>query len=257
MSWEIHYDLWENDEDNKTIALVIEQILREFERLVPTGPPLGYKPIYLVNDLYYDHRLYLPLEKDKYKIGLQTECDTFEKATFQFAHELCHIYCDPRAISWLSEIICHTISFYFLDLLGEQWEENPPDKKYDGYSEHFNNLKNIKLREIVEKVDLVQIQVSNEWVKKEVRKIHDSKDYGNPIIYNIIALELVPQFKESTDSWAILPFIGQCHIPPPPEDTTDLTANKDVVPDFNKLYDVIPSHLKPVVNSWKDKIWID
>ena len=256
MNWEIHYNLWDNNEHNKTIALVIDQIALEFERLIPTGPPLGYKPIYLVNDMYYEKRLYLPLETDKYKIGLQTEFDTFEKATYQFAHELCHIYCDPRSISWLSEIICHVASFYFLDLFGEKWEINAPDKKYEGYYEHFRNLKKDKLREIVEKVDLVQNQVSNTWIKEEVRKIRRSKDYRNPVIYNIIALELVPQFKESTDPWALLPFIGQCHISTPSEDVTDLSANRDVIPDFDKLYRIVPSHLKPVVNSWKDTIWI-
>lgn len=130
-------------------------------------------------------------------------------------------------------------------------------KKYEGYYEHFGNLKNDKLREIVEKVDLVQNQVSNAWIKEEVRKIRSSRDYRNPVIYNIIALELVSQFKESTDPWALLPFIGQCHIPPPPEDVTDLSVNKDVLPDFNKLYGIIPSHLKPVANSLKDKFWAD
>lgn len=257
MNWKINYQLWEKDEYNKTIALVINQIASEFENLIPTAPPLGYKPVFLVHDMYYDHRIYKPLEQDKYKIGLQTEFDTFEKATYQFAHELCHIYCDPRVISWFTEIICHISSFYFLDLIGKLWEENAPDKKYEGYFENFGSLRNKKLREVVEKVDLVQNQVSNEWIKEEVRKIRKSKEYRNPIIYNIIALELVSQFKESNDPWAVIPFIGECHTPPPPDDVKDLTSIDEAAPDFEKLYNIVPSHLKPVVNSWKDTIWID
>lgn len=257
MKWKIHYDLWDKDEYNNTISLVINQIAAEFEKLVPAGPPLGYKQLHLVNDLYYDHRLYKPLVPEKYKIGLHTQFDTFEKATYQFAHEMCHIYCDPRVISWFTEIICHIASFYFLDLIGEMWEENAPDKKYEDHYDDFGKFRNKKLREVVEKIDLVQHQVTNDWIKEEVKNISRSKESRNPIIYNIIALELVSQFKENHDPWAVLPFIGECHNPAPPEDEKDLSSVSDAEPDFKKLYNIVPSHLKPVVNDWKDTIWID
>lgn len=59
-AWEIKYNIWEKKEYNESIALVIDQVADEIARLIPDGPALGFKPVILVNTLYYDHRLYWP-----------------------------------------------------------------------------------------------------------------------------------------------------------------------------------------------------
>jgi len=136
-AWEIKYAIWEKKEYNESIALVIDQIADEFSRQIPEGPPLGFKPVVLINALYYDHRIYWPLHHDYYKIGLDVAHFTFCKAAYQISHELTHIYCDPRIVNWFIEIICHVTSFYFLDFLSEKWENQPHDSVYYKNSDVF------------------------------------------------------------------------------------------------------------------------
>ncbi len=254
-TWEIKYTIWEKKEYNESIALVINQIADEFSRQIPEGPPLGFKPVVLVNALYYDHRIYWPLHHDYYKIGMDVGHITFGKTTYQFSHELTHIYCDPRVVNWFIEIICHVASFYFLDFLSEKWENQPHDSVYYKNSDVFNNFKNEILREAVDKVDLVQFQVSGDWLKTEIKKVHNERTFGNRIIYNIITMEILPLFKEFKEGWQILPYIGGSSVPPPPENPEDLTTNREVLPDFEKLYQIVPEHLKPFVKKLLEKIW--
>lgn len=254
-AWEIKYTIWGKKEYNESIALVIDQIADEISMLIPGGPPLGFKPVILVNALYYDHRLYWPLNQEYYKIGLDVGHITFGKTTYQFTHELAHIYCDPRVVNWFIEIICHVASFYFLDFLSEKWENQPHDSDYYKNFDVFNNFKNEVLREAVDKVDLYQFQVSGDWLKKELRKIHNERTLGNRIIYNIISMEILPLFKEFKEGWQILPYIGSSSVPLPPENPENLTTNREVLPDFDKLYQIIPEHLKPFVKKLLEKIW--
>lgn len=180
---------------------------------------------------------------------------TFCKAAYQISHELTHIYCDPRVVNWFIEIICHVVSFYFLDLLCEKWENQPEDSIYYKNSDVFNNFKNEILREAVDKVDLYQFQVSGDWLKKEIRKINNERTLGNRIIYNIIVMEILPLFKEFKEGWQILPYIGGSSVPLPPENPEDLITNREVLPDFDKLYQIVPEHLKPFVKKLLEKIW--
>jgi hypothetical protein len=49
--WTININVFENKEQNNKLMIVIQDIVEEFERLIPAGPPLGYKPIEIVNDV--------------------------------------------------------------------------------------------------------------------------------------------------------------------------------------------------------------
>ena len=70
MKWTIHYELMEDQAADERASLVIRDIVSEFERLIPQGPPLGYKPLHLINDRVGGPTLYWPLGKNYYKIGL-------------------------------------------------------------------------------------------------------------------------------------------------------------------------------------------
>lgn len=256
MKWEIQCRIWKKKDFNKSISLIFDQITNEFYNLIPDGPPRGYKTIHLVNDLFYDHRIYWPLHQEYYKIGLNTGVKNYGKAAYQFTHELIHIYCDPRVINWFIEIMAHVASFYILDLFTEKWEEDPPKGLEPGSHDVVRCFKVDLMRECHHKIDLVQHQVSSEWIKKEVADIHQKPRLGNRIIYNIIALEILPVFVRNPELWTLLPYIGKSSDPAPPEDERDLRTTKKSLPDFNKLKKIVPANLSSSLEELLDRIWL-
>lgn len=255
MNWEIKNKIWKRKGYNKLISLVVSQIAHEFTKMIPAGPPLKCSNIIVINDLFWDHRIYWPLNPKFYKIGLFTGEKTFGKAAYQFSHELTHIYCDPRIINWFIETIAHVASFYILDLLTEKWESEPPENIPQGTYKIFRDYKFEIIREAYKKIDLVQHQVSGEWIKKEVKKMHKKRRFGNRLIYNIIALEILPIFKENPDVWSILPYLGKSSVPPPPENPKVLRTNKKTIPDFIRLKEILPEKLVPLWDKIIFKIW--
>ena len=98
--WIINSRIFDSNEQNNKALIVLQDIVDEFERLIPTGPPLGFKPIELINDIVSGPTIYQPLKQDFYKIGLNVSDIHYNQITFQFTQELCRVYCDPRISSW-------------------------------------------------------------------------------------------------------------------------------------------------------------
>ena len=48
--WIINCTIFENEEQNNKALIVLQDIVDEFNRLIPSGPPLGYKPLQIIND---------------------------------------------------------------------------------------------------------------------------------------------------------------------------------------------------------------
>ncbi|UCG28674.1 MAG: hypothetical protein JSV24_04755, partial [Bacteroidales bacterium] len=189
MKWKIECKIWENENSNKEISFVFEHVAELFSKLIPQEPPLGYKSIVLVNDLFYDHRIYCPIHPEYYKIGLNTGQKNYGKAMYEFTHELTHVYCDPRINNWLTETMSHVASFHVLDVLAKKWEDTPPEGTGQYVHDMLRCFKVDLVREAYHKIDLIQHQVSDNWIKKEVKNIHACPELGNHIIYNVFALE--------------------------------------------------------------------
>ncbi len=255
MAWDIRCMMYDNEESNCRIKFVLDDIADEMERLVPAGPPTGYKPVTVIHDPYYMHRIYKPLDQDLYKIGITSGKETFGKAAYDFAHEMMHIYMDPRIINWFTEIMSHTASFYFLDLLAERWEAHPPKPELAGKYELFTDRKNDILREAYMKVDMYQNQTSGNWIREEIKRIAAWKVKGSKILYDLIALEIVPIFADNPIAWQMVSYIGESTLPPPPADPRDLTSESKTQPDFYTFLNILPEHLKPFGEAVVGKIW--
>jgi len=243
------------DEFNESFSIVFNQIAEEFTRMIPEGPPLGYKPIVLVNDLLFEHRVYWPFNQDHYTIGLHIVEKNYGEAAYQFTHELTHLYCDPRITNWVIKTVAHTASLYILDVLTDMWEENLPDGIEEDIREVFRDYKVGLMREAVHKIDLRQHQLSNKWIKKEVKKIHENPKSGNRIIYNVIAMEILPIFTEDPALWGIIPHLCKSSFSCQPEDLEDLNSIKEVIFDFSKLSELCPAHLEPSIDKIVNQIW--
>ncbi len=251
--WTINNTVFENKELNDQVSLIVNEIVDEYDRLIPTGPPLGFKPIKIINDLEAGPTFYWPLGKDFYKIGLNVAGAYYNQIAFQFSQELGRIYCDPRINSWLIELFCHIMALNTLDFLSKKWEENPPNKELEDYWYNFDSYKSNLLGAAFSKVDMVKYQVSNEWVEYQVNKLR-TKEHLNRGKLLIIAYELLPMFKEHPESWLILPYIGKFSVPPPPSDPKSLATNRNTEPDFEQLMQHIPEKLKPFAQKFYKKI---
>jgi hypothetical protein len=101
-----------NESINNDILTVCKEITEHYKTLVPNGPPLERKPLHII----YNPSTPITSINDlpqHYTIGLATNERFYAQIAFQFAHELTHIYCDPRITNWFIESICEMASLYF------------------------------------------------------------------------------------------------------------------------------------------------
>jgi hypothetical protein len=255
MKWIINYELMPDKESNEKASIVINDIVNEFERLIPNDPPLGYKPVHLVNDRSAGPTLFWPLGKDYYQIGLNISDVFYNQVAFQFSQEFTRIYCDPRINNWFIELVCHVAALYMLDFLGAKWELDPPIDELQDYHENFTNYRSNLLGAAFSKIDMVKYQISNEWVEYQVQKLVN-KEHTNRGKLLLIAYELLGLFNESEENWQILPYIGKCSMPSPPEDAKNLNTNRNAKPDFNQLLEEVPQNIKPFVQKLIDKFGV-
>jgi len=255
MKWIINYKLMDDKNSNEKASIVINDIVNEFERLIPQDPPLGYKPVQLINDKTAGPTLYWPLGKDYYEIGLNISDIFYNQVAFQFTQEFSRIYCDPRTNNWFIELICHVAALYILDFLGAKWEIDPPIDELGEYHENFTNYRSNLLGAAFSRVDMVKYQISNEWVEYQVQKLIN-KEYTNRGKLLIMAYEILQLFNEYEENWQILPYIGKCSEPAPPEDTTNLDTNRNAQPDFQQLLEEVPENLKSFVEKLTDKLGV-
>ncbi len=246
MNWKIQLDLWDSEAYNSNIAPVVEELSAEFDRLVGVPPVLGYKPVKIVNDLYYGMRVYTPLAEDHYRVGLTVGHLTYGKVAYQFAHVLSNIYTDPRQVTWLANALSHMASFSFLDFFSEKWTDNYPAPEYKGEYEAFSSLKSEKIKTAYQNVDIMLNLATNEWIKEEITKIEQNMDNAPAVLFDLIGLELLPLFAEEY-AWRILPYIGK-GTKTPIDDPDDLRCRPRAKPDFDKLREVVPSDLKDLVD---------
>ncbi|HAF30367.1 MAG TPA: hypothetical protein DCG75_15100 [Bacteroidales bacterium] len=251
--WIIKINVFESKEQNDKLMLVIKDIIEEFERLIPGGPPLGYKSIELINDQISGPAFYWPVGMDFYKIALNISDLNYNQVAFQFTQELGRIYCDPRMKSWFIQLLSHVVALYSLNFLGQKWEKDPPNSELKDYWYNFDSYKSNLLAAAFSKVDIVKYQVANEWVQYQVNKLR-RKDKINRGKLLIIAFELLPMFMEHSESWQILPYVGKCSVPPPPVNSNEILVDRETEPDFDLLLKQIPTSLKTFANLFYEKI---
>jgi len=87
--WNIKSNVFESNELNEKLMIVINDIVEEFDRLIPAGPPLGFKTLELVNDEVSGPTFYWPKVQDFYKIAFIISDLNYNQIAFQFTQELC------------------------------------------------------------------------------------------------------------------------------------------------------------------------
>ena len=175
---------------DKTVSKRIETIVNAVYYLLKdilNEPPLGEKNIELIHDDINGPIVLYPLEPDKYKIGLNINGDFPLQIIYQVAHELCHIFIDPRINGLFIEIICHKTALDILEIHGLQYFQKDEVEKHIKEIRDKSSLKY--------NVDLTNIDL--DWLRNSYRK----REFNNTILdrefNNIAAFEL----KKQTDNY--------------------------------------------------------
>ena len=131
--WKLSVKLDQDGSLNDDIKAVLIGIIDKYENLVPQGPPLGYKEIEIMPGGPMCTINFLP---KYYQILLSSNAKSrfYCQVAYQFAHELCHIYCDPRIFNRFIESICELSSLYFLEYLSNKWGIDPPYPHWKSYA---------------------------------------------------------------------------------------------------------------------------
>lgn len=248
-------EVWENPQQNKTLAQLIETIVNEFGELIPSGPVTGLKPVQVINDPIAGPTLYWPLNDKQYMVGLNCKPGAYAKAVFQFAQQLCHIYIDPRIKNWFVESVCSLAGYYFLERFAHNPEFDHIRSQFSDDSLSFEDYYNKKIRFNYSDIDLVQHQHSSNWIKREVKKLQESRDWSNQTLNNMVALELLPYFRDDKENWQLLQYIGKSSNPSPPPNPADLSASNLAIPDFEKFKSIVPEKFKKAAGEMIGRIW--
>lgn len=254
MNWKLNLDLWETDDYNSNLEPLISQIAIKTDKLIGRPPVLGYKPLWIINDLYYGMRIYTPLVEEHYKLGLTVGHLTYGKVAYQFANLISLLYTDPRQITWFSQSLAHMASFWFLDYMAGMWEENYPAPQFKGEYTSFTTLKSEKIKTAYQNIDIMLNLATNEWIKEEIQQLSNNSNYAPPIMFDHIALELLPLFEEE-ENWKLLGYIGEA-TSKPIKDKDDLRSRPRAKPDFELLRNIVPADLKPLVDRIVKKLML-
>jgi hypothetical protein len=89
------------------------------------------------------------------RVLLNTGGNLWAQMAYQFAHEFCHLLCNPgdqKIQMWFQETLCEMASRFALSRMAETWKTSPPYPNWKDYSvslrEYLDNLqKNDRLPE--------------------------------------------------------------------------------------------------------------
>lgn len=238
----LNISLSRDENINRDILVVCREITAQYKKLIPFGPPLGQKLLYVI----YNPSMpitFLNGLPHYYMIGLTTNERYYTQIAYQFAHELTHIYCDPRITNWFIESICEMAALYFLDYLSIKWSTNPPFKHWRDYAMKFSDYKYNIIEEVKSKFSIKNDQELQSTFISIIRTINEpfNRNYNT-----IIALKLSKLFKDN-NAWLLLRHIGK---------STDKILNDysfygNSTPDFDKLIAYSPDNIKNIARRIK------
>lgn len=219
---------------DKGISDYVERIfsmtLNHMSQRLGFTPPLGIKPIVLVYDCNHGPIVYWPLKQDKYEIGLCVEGIFPHQIIYQMAHELCHIYIDPRVNGTMIEVVCQKTAIDILEEIGASLTHTGQagvDKYISDIKLAAETNKNLTVAEL-DKYSLYQR--INELENANI--IYD-RDYNNLLAFKL------KEIIDPIDKLGLIKSIRNSITPKPPDDTADLNTNGNTKINFNTLIENI------------------
>jgi hypothetical protein len=222
--------------DYKAIETLLNEISVVFQDLVPDGPLLGDKEIDVIqtNEVPMTFPKGLPV---KYTIGITSKEYFPLQITYQFAHELCHVFIEPRLTNWLIESFCECMSLIILELTGADLKK---DQKW--VINYTNYIEEIKI-DFSNKLNLTIDDLSIIDVTNRVKSL--TTPYDRPLNF-VSAWKIYNLYKKNPEVLHLIPYLNYTRY------VNLISANEiieDVHPNLINFQNNIPDTLLPI---WKE-----
>ena len=197
---------------------IAQTVLDYFSLELNLKPKLGEKQI-LINYNSISPIVYWPLKPDVYEIGLKIKGFYPLQIIFQLAHELTHIYIDPRINGPVIEVLCHLMAIKSVLAIGHIYT---PTGKID-HEKYVAELKNTAQTKSKTSLSDVELQKIISMIKVLENK---GSKYSRSI-NNLIAFRLMEILNE-TQVLTFIQNLSQAVIPLSANDKCDLATNANV-----------------------------
>lgn len=232
---------------------VLHSVIESFQQIMPQAPALGFRPLYIFQRAKDEGSITdSTSDTNHYHIGLSTSDRYYSQIAYQFAHEFCHVYADPRITNWFIESVCEMMSQYTLERLSETWAAKPPFDNWRTYARKFEEYLDNHLREVhqrtlgIDKTD-VDKQSLLDWLSKNTSDLaHEPNNWDRNVI---IAEVIKPILEANNGSWEIILSLGRASSPYP-ETLTEFRKNSEF--NFDKLQETVPENAKGIVQQLCD-----
>ncbi len=239
MTGNLNITISQNNTLNNDIKAVCKDITEHYKILIPDGPPLGNNPLNVIYNSSSPITIVNGLPNN-YIIGLNVDDRYYSQIVFQFAHELTHIYCDPRITNWFIESLCEMASLYFLEFMTDKWATDPPFPQWKEYAPNFLDYKNNYIIEVKRNLEITENTNLDEMLEDKLSILTGPT---NRDVNTLIALYLLRIFKNNKNAWKLLPHIGQMT----DKELVDNTFYSNSIPDFDKLLSLASREEKLIV----------
>ena len=215
MAWKIENHLKFEWNTANYITSICQLTLNHLSSKLNFTPPLGEKTIILKYNCGYP-LVFWPLKSDRYEIGITVDSKFPHQIIYQMAHELCHVFADPRFSGVFMEIICHKTSFDVLEDIGAPLTElgrSSVNHYFETMQMNAEATTSVFLSDM-DTLGLIDL----------IKKIEKTKDLNsNRPYFDLIALK----FKELYDhygKYGFIKFVKDASSPKPSKDLSDLTT---------------------------------
>lgn len=168
-------------------------------------------------------------------VNLGSYNQEWNKYSYQFAHEYCHIRTNCRLggykYSWFEESICEVASHYALKKMAKNWKTEAPYRNWNTYSKYLLlfSQKNIN-KKIYNKNQFKQF-LKDKIISFETFNI-DHNLYRDD--YKVIANKVLPYFEQDSRLWQAMTYWNKW----------DLDNEDTITEVFNKWLELLPDELK-------------
>ena len=122
----------------RDVTAVCQDVVRVVQKRISRPPALGVKPIVIRNAPDDAPRALINGLPGAYFINLTClDSRDYCRITYQFGHELGHVYVDPRKDNWFIESVATAVSLIALSGMHDKWSHDAPFQNWGSWAHNF------------------------------------------------------------------------------------------------------------------------